>query len=265
MLDTTIKTYATRQLGRLVLAGTLAIGLAFAGGTYARTPGAGTGAPANGTLPSVSGAPAAAGSAQRPLITGEARVIDGDTIELGGIKVRLEGIDAPESGQTCLTRLGQTWHCGAKASHALAHLIARQPITCEDLGRDKYGRTLGTCYAGSLNLNAEMVRIGYAWAFMRYSTAYVGLEAAARQARAGIWEGEAQPAWDYRAGRWTVAETGAPEGCAIKGNVTAGGRIYHMPWSPWYDKVKMDTSRGKRWFCTEAEAVAAGWRPAQSF
>ena len=54
----------------------------------------------------------------------------------------------------------------------------------------------------------------------------------------------------------------APQGCAIKGNVTAHGKIYHMPWSPWYARIKMDPDKGRRWFCTEAEAVAAGWRPA---
>ena len=57
-----------------------------------------------------------------------------------------------------------------------------------------------------------------------------------------------------------------PEGCTIKGNVTwTGARIYHLPWSPWYEAVKMDAAslqrKGKRWFCSEAEATAAGWRP----
>ena len=79
--------------------------------------------------------------------------------------------------------------------------------------------------------------------------------------RIGIWQGEAQPAWEYRAQRWTGAEPKAPQGCAIKGNVTANGKIYHMPWSPWYAQIKMDPDKGRRWFCTEAEALAAGWRP----
>ena len=56
-------------------------------------------------------------------------------------------------------------------------------------------------------------------------------------------------------------EQAAPNGCAIKGNVTAHGRIYHMPWSPWYEQVKIEARKGKRWFCSEAEALAAGWRP----
>lgn len=258
MLDTTFKTYATRHLGCLALAGALALGLAVVSGSQARTPG--SAGQAGGPGPT-----RALPSPNRILITGEARVLDGDTLAIGEVRIRLEGIDAPESGQTCFTRMGQIWNCGAKASHMLARLIGRNPVGCEDLGQDKYGRRLGACFAGGVNLNSEMVRLGYAWAFVRYSTAYVALEAEARRSRAGIWEGEAQPAWEFRAGRWGVAETQAPEGCAIKGNVTASGRIYHMPWSPWYDKVKMDGGHGKRWFCTESEALEAGWRPAQSF
>lgn len=254
MLDATIKTYATRQLGFLALASALAVALAIAGGSHARTPSTGAGSD-YGAPRQMPGAP----------VTGEARVLDGDTIAISEVKIRLEGIDAPESGQTCQTRLGHTWHCGAKASQQLARLIGHRIVSCEDVGRDKYGRTLGNCFAGGVHLNAEMVRIGYAWAFVRHSTAYAALEAEARRNRAGIWVGEAQPAWDFRANRWQSAEGQAPEGCAIKGNVTASGRIYHMPWSPWYDKVKMEGSKGKRWFCSESEAMAAGWRPAQSF
>ena len=73
--------------------------------------------------------------------------------------------------------------------------------------------------------------------------------------------GRGDPAWEYRAQHWAKAEPEAPQGCAIKGNVTQHGKIYHMPWSPWYAQIKMDPDRGRRWFCTEAEAVAAGWRP----
>jgi hypothetical protein len=106
-----------------------------------------------------------------------------------------------------------------------------------------------------------MVREGYAWAFVKYSTSYVQEEAEARALHIGIWQGKAEPAWEFREHRWAGAEQDAPKGCAIKGNVTAHGRIYHMPWSPWYGKIRIDEAKGKRWFCTEAEALAAGWRP----
>lgn len=202
------------------------------------------------------------------ILQGVTRVVDGDTIVVGTVRVRLEGIDAPETTQTCGRRLFGHWRCGEEATRQLAKLIGDQPVRCEDKGLDKYRRVLGHCYAGSIDLNAEMVRTGYAWAFVRYSQAYVEIEAEARRARVGIWQGEAMTAWDFRARAWAAAEvTGGPNGCAIKGNVTNAGRIYHMPWSPWYEKVRMDESgqrnpKGKRWFCSEDEALAAGWRPA---
>ena len=253
MIDTTIKAYATRQVGCLVLAATLAGGLLITGASPART----TGSPSGDTRPARATAP-------RATITGPVRVVDGDTIVVGGVRIRLEGIDAPETSQTCTTRAGVVWPCGRKATAELAHMIGDGRVQCEDRGLDKYRRVLAVCSVGDLDVNAEMVRRGYAWAFVRYSRAYAGLEAQARAAGAGIWSGEATPAWDYRAERWQAAEPASPAGCAIKGNVTGKGRIYHLPWSPWYDKVKMDGDRGKRWFCTEAEALAAGWRPAQT-
>jgi hypothetical protein len=97
---------------------------------------------------------------------------------------------------------------------------------------------------------------------VRYSAVYAAEEAQARAAKIGIWQGAAQPAWDYRAQAWTAHAEEAPNGCAIKGNVTANGYIYHMPWSPWYNRVRINGHAGKRWFCTEADAMAAGWRPA---
>ena len=250
MVDATIKAYATRQLGCVLLALFLSAGLAlFAAVSDART-----------SSRDPAGSPAAT-----PSITGIAVVSDGDTITVAGVRVRLEGIDAPEASQQCLTRFGHAWPCGTRATNHLARLIDGRQVTCTDRGTDKYGRMLGVCYLNGVDVNAEMVRSGFAWAFVRYSTAYVGEEREARAARAGIWDGEAMPAWDYRAGKWQTAEPQAPSGCAIKGNVNAHGRIYHMPWSPWYDKVKMDADKGKRWFCSEAEAVAAGWRPASFY
>jgi endonuclease YncB( thermonuclease family) len=195
------------------------------------------------------------------VLAGIARVIDGDTIEIAGRHVRLEGIDAPEIAQTCGRWLIGTWPCGKAAGDALEKLIGGATVSCGSHGLDKYGRTLGVCFVAGRDINAEMVREGYAWAFIRYSTSYVQEEAEARALRVGIWQGEAEPAWEFRAHRWAGAEQAAPNGCAIKGNVTAHGRIYHMPWSPWYGKIRIDEAKGKRWFCTEAEALAAGWRP----
>jgi hypothetical protein len=137
-------------------------------------------------------------------------------------------------------------------------------VSCEPRGLDKYGRTLATCFVDGRDVNAGLVREGFAWAFVKYSSSYVNEEAEARARGLGIWQGAAVPAWEYRAHRWTASEPQAPQGCAIKGNVTRNGRIYHMPWSPWYGRIRMDADKGKRWFCTEAEALAAGWRPVQA-
>jgi endonuclease YncB( thermonuclease family) len=201
-------------------------------------------------------------AAEAPLI-GEARVIDGDTIDMGGTRIRLEGIDAPEIAQTCQRRFAGTWSCGEAAASALRRLISGSELVCQRHGYDKYGRVLGVCFSGERDVNAWMVREGMAWAFVRYSLSYVREEAQARAEHVGIWQGEAQPAWEFRAERWAGAQDkgSAPNGCVIKGNVSSRGRIYHMPWSPWYEKVKIEARRGERWFCSEAEALAAGWRP----
>jgi endonuclease YncB( thermonuclease family) len=206
---------------------------------------------------------ARSGPESGPLI-GVARVIDGDTIAVNDTRVRLEGIDAPETGQTCKRKWFGSWPCGAAATAALENLLSGKTVSCDSRGLDKYGRTLGVCFVDGRDINAAMVRQGFAWAFVKYSSSYVKEEAEARAGGLGIWQAPSTPAWEYRAHRWTAAEPQAPQGCAIKGNVTRNGRIYHMPWSPWYALIKMEPEKGKRWFCTEAEALAAGWRPVQA-
>jgi endonuclease YncB( thermonuclease family) len=196
-------------------------------------------------------------------LSGTPRVIDGDTLELDGSRIRLDGIDAPESSQSCPRKGLGSWACGTAATTALGKLVEHQTVSCQPQGFDKYGRTLAVCFVGNKDINAAMVRQGYAWAFVKYSSLYVQQEAQARSEGVGIWQAAATPAWDYRHRQWGAAEPAAPAGCAIKGNVTKHGKIYHMPWSPWYTQIRMETAKGKRWFCTEAEAVAAGWRPVQ--
>lgn len=195
-------------------------------------------------------------------LAGTAAIVDGDTIEIAGERVRLEGIDAPEISQTCTTAAGQNWACGREALRSLKQLTQDQTVLYDRKGTDKYGRTLAICYVAGEDINAALVREGLARAFVKYSVAYVGEEQAAQSARAGIWQGDNMAPWDFRHGRWQTAQTTAPSGCAIKGNISNHGKIYHVPWSAWYDKVKIDESHGERWFCTEAEALAAGWRPA---
>jgi endonuclease YncB( thermonuclease family) len=192
----------------------------------------------------------------------QTRIIDGDTIEIGETVYRLNGIDAPEAGQKC-KKGGKAWACGKAAIEKLASLVEGKAVSCDAHSQDGYGRSIATCYVNGEDLGAEMVRTGFAWAFVKYSTVYVQEEEQAQARGIGIWQGDAQPAWEYRAARWKVATQEAPDGCPIKGNISRNGRIYHPPWSPWYSRTKITLSKGERWFCSEAEAVAAGWRAPQ--
>lgn len=196
---------------------------------------------------------------------GQATVVDGDTIDIGAERIRLEGIDAPEVAQVCQRADGRDWPCGRAAVRALKALVGSNEVVCDSTGTDKYGRVLAICFADGRDLNASMVTAGLAWAFVRYSQIYAAEEAQARQALAGIWAGQAEAPWDFRQNGWKTAEAQAPKGCAIKGNVSSKGHIYHMPWSPWYGRVTVDARRGEHWFCSESEAKAAGWRPALAF
>lgn len=127
-------------------------------------------------------------------------------------------------------------------------------------GRDDFQRTIAVCTANGLEINDTMVRQGYAWAFRKFSGDYIGAEDEARNAGRGIWQAATQTAEEFRAERWKVAEQVSPNGCPIKGNISKNGRIYHAPWSPWYSRTKISVNKGERWFCSEAEALQAGWR-----
>ena len=203
-------------------------------------------------------------SGQPAMIAGLGHVIDGDTLEVGQTRIRLEGIDAPEMAQTCKSATGESWDCGRKAAALLRTLAEQRDLACDRTGIDKYGRTLAVCYEDGVNVNEAMVRAGLAWAFVKYSTEFVAVEAEAKSRKIGVWQGAAEAPWDFRHSELRVAEKAAPKDCAIKGNISSSGHIYHLPWSPWYDRVNIDEARGERWFCSEAEAQAAGWRPASS-
>lgn len=192
---------------------------------------------------------------------GIATAIDADTLDVeGGPRVRLFGIDAPEVAQRCKRPDGREWRCGIEARNRLADLVDGIEVQCAGDEFDDYQRLLARCSVGGVEVNALLIREGLAWAFLKYSRAYVDLEAIARARHLGIWSGTAQPAWEYRAKRWEVAAATAPQGCPIKGNISRGGdRIYHAPWSPWYDRTSIDSAAGERWFCNEAQAINAGW------
>ena len=197
-------------------------------------------------------------------ITGTTRVIDGDTIEVAGQRIRLHGIDAPESRQMCLAE-GVRWRCGQRAALRLAGKIGRSTVTCKGRDTDRYGRTVAICYVRGEDLNHWMVINGWALAYQRYSKKYVDEERAAQASRLGVWRGQFVPPWEWRRGK-RLSQSAANENqpCRIKGNISRSGeRIYHVPGGRWYDRTKISPSKGERWFCSEEEAQAAGWRRAK--
>ena len=131
-------------------------------------------------------------------ITGHARVIDGDTIKIAGERIRLHGIDAPETKQTCKDDDGKEWRCGQEATVALATIIGDHLITCKGDERDRYGRLIAVCYVGLFRLNALMVTRGWALAYRRYSNEYIHEENDARLHRRGLWRGEFMSPWEWR-------------------------------------------------------------------
>jgi endonuclease YncB( thermonuclease family) len=222
------------------------------------------------------------GAALANEILGVPRIVDGDTVQIGATKIRLQGIDAPETDQLCLDRLGKRWTCGIEARDRLAQKAGGKVWTCRTDSIDRYGRALATCEVEGANINRWLVREGWAMSFVRYSHIYDADEHAARQAQAGLWSGAFIAPWDWRGRTKTTEILGTvsvprdaqsillsaasatssptPE-CTIKGNVTRSGEcIYHVPGGRYYNMVKMDLSKGKRWFCSEEEAEAAGCR-----
>ena len=188
-------------------------------------------------------------------LAGHARVIDGDTIEVDSARVRLFGIDAPESAQGCLAGSGRRW-CGEQATRALAGRIGGRSVACEERDQDRYGRIVAVCHHGGQDVNAWLVHEGWAMAYRRYSTAYVDQEEAARRAKRGIWRGQFVAPGDWRRGdRLKAATRDAPHASSgdrcdynIKGNIShnRGKRIYHMPGDRDYERTRISTSRGER-------------------
>ena len=165
-------------------------------------------------------------------------------------------------------REGVTWLCGAEATRTLKELIGSSDVSCTERDRDRYGRIVAVCQANGVDLNAAMVLSGMALAYRKYNDDYTGQEASARAARRGLWGGQFMPPWEWRRGKRLASKTNAAndnntKGCRIKGNIgSKGDRIYHMPGGRWYDRTVITASKGERWFCSEDEAKAAGWRRA---
>ena len=194
-------------------------------------------------------------------LSGKPRVIDGDTIDIAGQRIRLLGIDAPERGQSCKWP-EKTVPCGDIAADALTGTVAAQDVRCETRGKDRYGRWIAVCFAGEIDIGQNVVYMGWALAYRKYSTDYVATEEDAREARRGMWRGKFIAPWEWRRGKRLASDTPrADRPCGIKGNIGKGGaRIYHLPGGAYYGRTKITKSKGERWFCSEDEARAAGWR-----
>jgi len=126
---------------------------------------------------------------------GAVTVADGDSLTLGTVRIRLRGIDAPEYAQTC-TRDGADYACGRMARQALVALTAGRPVTCDGWQKDRYGRLLGDCRAGGVDLNRAQVEAGWAVAYGGFESE----EAVARAARRGIWAGSFVQPQEWRRG-----------------------------------------------------------------
>jgi endonuclease YncB( thermonuclease family) len=220
--------------------------------------------------------------AQANIITGLATVIDGDTLELTGTRIRLLGIDAPESAQSC-TRAGLAWACGEEATATLREIIGSAQLTCRAQGNDVYGRVLAVCRTPVFDVGREMVRRGMALTTSDAPEDYAAANAIARRMKFGLWQGEFQRPDEWRAAhpqampqlaqadaakRFARAPSSRPaaerrytnaRGCAIKGNQSRHGElIYHLPGQRYYN-----VTRPEALFCSEREAQAAGFRRAK--
>ena len=134
------------------------------------------------------------------------KVVDGDTvdvdIDLGfGVwmrkqRIRMYGIDAPESNQTCLFQ-GKEWRCGWEATNALSNIVGKHWVTCTKIDVDRYKRVIAVCRVGPINLNAWMVKNGWAVAYRKYSSDYVADEEFSRSLGKGLWRGKFIMPWAW--------------------------------------------------------------------
>ncbi|MGX9356624.1 thermonuclease family protein [Roseobacteraceae bacterium S113] len=202
-------------------------------------------------------------SAAQNVFSGVAHVIDGDTIDVGQTRVRLYGIDAVERDQTCRHPTRGEWACGQAVGHQLSRWIEGENVRCEATGRDRYGRVLARCAYNGRDVGEALVTSGLAFAYKTYSSLYVSQERAALKAGRGLWTSVVVRPEDYRRAGGTVAQA-APQGCNIKGNISRDGkRIFHRPGQAFYERTRVNTAKGERWFCNAAEARKAGWRGAR--
>lgn len=235
-------------------------------------------------------APIVVALSPHPARAAGAVVRDANSIQLGDISYRLDGLDAPELDQICIDDHADAWTCGLDARDQLTRLIAGRPVRCEDLGPEKsFGRrrrAVCTVEGEAISLNEQLVRQGFAVA--REPALQANLKQAATEAKdasRGLWKGCLAAPADFRIGKKDGALVGAacrsdrdreiravlfpeeavmPGNCSIKGKLAVRARvtgnigIYHLRGCPSYPAI----TRPERWFCSEEDAQAAGFRRA---
>ena len=200
-------------------------------------------------------------------IEGRAEAVTGDIIRVGKTEIRLDGIEAPEPLQRCAIPGNRRWRCGVAARSALSRTLRGRTVACRVSGSDETGRAFGTCTVGDQDLAQALVRSGLAFADTGLFSRYGSVEEEARTDKAGLWRGQAERPSEYRARiademtrAWEVAKRRAPRGCPIKGRIVSGRKYYVLPGTVDYRRARIRTRRGERWFCSEEEALAAGWK-----
>jgi endonuclease YncB( thermonuclease family) len=208
-------------------------------------------------------------------------IVDADTIYAGAVKIRLAGLDAPETDQVCIDSQGRSWPCGLEARKRLQSFSGGRTWLCRLTGEVTYDRQVGSCTIDGEDVGRWLVREGWALAFKRYSQMYVRDEIFARKRQKGLWSGAFVAPWDWRHRSHETLVLGAffvqndaqrkliaPElasmppdpACAIKANLRTDQCIYHVPGGRFYDRLDMTSKSSRRWFCSEVEARAAGCR-----
>jgi endonuclease YncB( thermonuclease family) len=217
-------------------------------------------------------------------------VRDGGTIELTDATYRLDGIDAPAFDQLCIDDHADSWTCGVEARDQLASLIGGREVHCEDLGTDATtkNRHVGICTVEgeTVSLNQLLVRQGFALNFEPSAKGrFREDEAGAKDNRRGLWKGCFAAPQEFRGGKKDGALLGGscradkdseirevlfpeypamPPGCSVKGKfalrarVTGNVGIYHLQACRSYPAL----TKPDRWFCSEDDAKAAGFRKA---
>jgi endonuclease YncB( thermonuclease family) len=149
-------------------------------------------------------------------LAGQASIIDGDTLEIHGLRIRLWGIDAPEASQLCRGEDSTQYRCGAKAANELDGFVAKRPLNCDPVSLDQYGRTVATCSVGGIDLGGWLVRGGLALDWPQFSKGrYATAQREADHAGRGMWAGSYVEPWLYRA---CIRANGTPAGCSDNAN-----------------------------------------------